>query len=497
MAYTGNILINGQYYIHKHMENIGKANNRNLKPSDLVLNYQYQKEQAFNTSKNIFQKLFSGNINNGAKKLLTTAFDDEDMMTDLNQELQKILQESLSVATIEKGLEIQQKSNIDYNKLLTGEGQQKIKQFDKLLSVIAEACQLLQSTQGNDLAAVLLNLKHGDANMSVKDLGLKLNNALQQFSKNNNGMTIDEQRVQHIIAYINSLGILLQKFADNEINEKKVTSDSMKAALRTMFGSGFQEVFTSMVNNSVNATIDSSLIQLTGKQIQDNKITVYSSTGRPIKEVGYAKQGKTDILLPNVKVKITGKNNQNGGEIDINIGISNKAYVSNFSGKNTKNNTSQIYELGSGGSLRYAIEDLYVTPFNRYLAYNIIANQNESNLQDILEKIYDLILTRELIRIASSRNKQEFSQFIVANGKVVSIWELILSTKQFVGKTSSQNQTQPIALSIPSVNRKNIIEAKQIDDMLLRVQQVNKAINTSPIQGKLHLNKLIASVSVS
>lgn len=490
MAYTGDILILNQYYIHRHKENIGKADNRNKHTNDLINNYKNQKEQAFNTSKTIFKTLLSNSINNGAKELLNTAFEDDNIMTDLNQQLQKALQESLSVDVIQRGLLIQQNSNINYNKLLNEKGKEKIKEFDKLLQVIANACKLLQSKEGSDLAAALLSLQGSAANTQTKTLGIKIQNALKQFSKTNEGMTIDQQRVQQVITYINSLGNLLIASSDSS-NEKKITSKSFAAAMRTMFGSGFQEVFTSMVRNSVKTSIDSSLIKLTGTNTEGNKITVYDEAGHIIKQVGRPTQGKTDILLPNVKIQISGHNNQYEGEIDIDIGISNKAYVSNFGGNNIKNNTSQIYSLGSGGSLRYAIEDLYKVPFDRYLAYNVFAHQDESDLQNVLEKIYDLILTRELIRIASSRSHKEFSQFIVANGKVVSIWELIMSTKNFVGKTSSQNENQPIALSIPYENRKDIINSAKEENMMLRIQHTNNAIHNTPIQGKLHLNKLI------
>ena len=492
--YRGSVLIRNNYYIHKHVENIGQANGNGIQgvnPDYLIDNYETQKEKIFNTSKAIFKNLLSDSINEGAESLLETAFNNDDNITKLTNEIQSALQESLSVNIIEKGLQLQKDINIDYNKIITGKGKQKIEEFDKLLQVIADACKLLQSKEGNDLAAALLALQNKGNNTQTKTLGKELQKALDIFSQKNKGESINRQRVQRVVKYINDLGNLLIKYSDPSIKkDADKRKKGMASAMSNLFGTGLQEVFTSMVHKSVNASIDSSCIKLIGDK-SDNTITVYDKNGNAIKNVGSPKQGKTDILLPNVKVKFSGYQDQDGGIIDIDIGISNKAYVTNF-GKEGKNN-SQTYSLGSGGSLKYAIEDIYELNFHRYLAYNLLVRQNEADFQDILKKMYDLILTREFVRIASSRNEKEFSQFIVANGRVVSIWQLIMSTKNFVGETSSTNKDQAISLSIPYEKRQEMIKAGLIENQKLRYESANKAINNTSIYGKLHLDKLISS----
>ena len=54
-GYTGPYFIDGGYYIHQHVTNIGKANNGS---GGINLNYQQQKKNALNASKNYYKNLF-------------------------------------------------------------------------------------------------------------------------------------------------------------------------------------------------------------------------------------------------------------------------------------------------------------------------------------------------------------------------------------------------------------------------------------------------------
>ena len=80
--------------------------------------------------------------------------------------------------------------------------------------------------------------------------------------------------------------------------------------------------------------------------------------------------------------------------------------------------------------------------------------------------LQDLILTRQLVKLFSSRGgEDDFSQWMLVNGQVISIWQLIMSTEKFVGLSHSQihqtnNQTQLVSLSLP--NTVNIANHKTI-----------------------------------
>ena len=108
--------------------------------------------------------------------------------------------------------------------------------------------------------------------------------------------------------------------------------------------------------------------------------------------------------------------------------------------------------------------------------------------------LQDLILTRQLVKLFSSRGgKDDFSQWMLVNGQVISIWQLIMSTENFVGLSHSQihqtnNQTQLVSLSLP--NTVNIEKQTTIIDPYVRVPLVNKLLNEMTIKAYVHLDNI-------
>jgi hypothetical protein len=111
----------------------------------------------------------------------------------------------------------------------------------------------------------------------------------------------------------------------------------------------------------------------------------------------------------------------------------------------------------------------------------------------------DLFLSRQINRLFASRGGSiDFAQFILANGEIVSIWELILYAERFsVGLSNSMIQeqkrmgndpNQALVLSIP--DRKDILNAGSLEDTYRRVTETNQAISKATIQAHLHIDKL-------
>ena len=75
---------------------------------------------------------------------------------------------------------------------------------------------------------------------------------------------------------------------------------------------------------------------------------------------------------------------------------------------------------GSGGTLREALNSLFDTDMEHYLAYNTLAYG--SKLPAANMALNDIILTRQLNRLFATRGgAKDFSQFVLVNGYVVSI----------------------------------------------------------------------------
>ena len=135
------------------------------------------------------------------------------------------------------------------------------------------------------------------------------------------------------------------------------------------------------------------------------------------------------------------------------------------------------------------------TLYEKYLSYNILAHSDKPSIAGVSAELNDLLLTRQLLRIFSTRGgSSDFAQFMLVNGQIVSIWELILESENFLGALSSQAESmhQAITLSIP--DRPSICKAAKILNSYKRVHAVNSAINKAKITAHIHLNKLTAAL---
>lgn len=75
------------------------------------------------------------------------------------------------------------------------------------------------------------------------------------------------------------------------------------------------------------------------------------------------------------------------------------------------------------------------------------------------EELNDLILKRQILRLfATNSSFQDFSQFILINGQIISIWEVLqyaLNTELKFSNSMKESKNEGLVLSIP--NRPDII----------------------------------------
>ena len=119
----------------------------------------------------------------------------------------------------------------------------------------------------------------------------------------------------------------------------------------------------------------------------------------------------------------------------------------------------------------------------------------------------DLIAVRQLLRLFSTTGtSKDFAQYMLINGRIISIWQLIqyaitsdLSLSNSLIKNT--NSSQGIVLSIPDRPKfKASFETVEKGESILeeawkRSREQNSAINSARIVAKLHFDKLAQAFS--
>lgn len=499
MAYTGPYFYSDttDYYIHKHLQNIGRASEgQPLDDAELYARFAAHKQQALLASKTQYKDLMQNSISDNGLKLINAAFEEDgtSIMSEINEQMGIRLRESLNINKLQELMTIQKKAVSDSigANLLSQDGTAAVRAFDNLLDGLAQAMKLLNSSEGDEIANALLAQKGYKRNVGIQKMGARLQKALATYTRASNGNTIEMQRVNQAVQSINSLAAAFQSGQTSQ--GEKLTDKSIKNMIDKVFSTGFAEGIASMISSSAQLSLDQALIRLTGSETTQIQIT--DPSGKPISFEGTKSAGKADIIAENVKISLETKNGVEGGEINIDIGISNKFYRTYGFSADGQSVKGLTISSGSGGTVKEAINSLFGSPLEKYLAYNTMAKGNQ--LPEATIALNDLILTRQINRLFAARGGNiDFAQFILANGEIISIWELILYTERFVGLSSSMIQAQrkagndvdqAIVLSIP--NRPEIIKAGSLEDTYQRVRETNQAISKATIQAHLHIDKL-------
>ena len=491
IGYTGSIIAFNGYYIHYHQENIGKANNGSV--PNIVEIFHNHRKGVLDASKNAYRKMFESNvISTSSMALLGEVFSDDKTFSELDKQMTEQVQAMINTQKLEKLMKIQKETidKKDFSKLLSKKNSDKFAALDKLLTQLYKCCKILNSNNGGQLAAILATTIREEK--KTKKSLVNLHQALNNFIENNNGETIDEQRAVAAAEAINALALNL---IDGKTRSgETLTASSVKNTVDYIFNTGFAEGVASILNDTVDKSIKKAVkTSLTG-QNQVSGVTI-TMTGMEEVTDSTLRSGKVDIKFSNLQFNIQQTNSLSGGTIFINAGISNKFYRTNHFPNldKRKSKYANEYSSGSGGTFKEAIDTIFGNNiYNKYLAYNIMAHRSKRTKET--QMLQDLILTRQLVKLFSSRGgEDDFSQWMLVNGQVISIWQLIMSTGKFVGLSHSQihqtnNQTQLVSLSLP--NTVNIEKQTTIIDPYVRVPLVNKLLNEMTIKAYVHLDNI-------
>lgn len=486
----------GNIYVHLHVKNIGRAmGGIPITPTEVASIFQDRKKQALDASKKQFKTLFFNSLNEDSKKLLNQVFNNDNLMTDLQNELGKKVEDALAVDKMIQLMEIERSgiATDNFAKTILSNSQDSIKNFNILLNSLEEACKLLGTESGSSFAAIL---SHSTNVKNTKDMGSFLLQAIDQFKKANNKKLMSElqiQQGQQIIESINALGRALK--TGRTSGGDTLGRSAIRRMIESIFNTGFAESISAIIKQTTFVSLDknfkAALTGATTAQIQ------YSDEFGNIigKSKGKAAYGKADASFNNVKIKLNG-NGSIGENIDIvlDIGISDKFYKTNYFPGLKGNKNQQSYSAGAGGSLTEALWSSFGSNLKYlYYAYNTLGHGNRKGWDQAQGALNEVILTRQIIRLFAARGgNQDFAQFMFVNGQIIPIWSIIMSTMENISLSSSLGgqKIQPVTLSIKG--RDDIQKTAQNYRKTLeeRIYNVNKAVQKAKITAHVNLNNL-------
>lgn len=519
-SHTPDFYKSNYFYIHKNVHNIGRMNNRDPqsdgKMAETFSNYKYG--ATANMSKVVtsqYLNLFkSKQIGGAERKLLEDVFDIENnntsaLLDKIHDAMQKGLEQYLNTDNLVKLLEIEKGLNWSENntsqlqkalKTASGKYTDELKILDAYLESLVKTVQLVDSNLGQALADKLLI----DANMTknynnIKAYGRSLKRALNEYKTNNDAKLVNNTLMSEAVAnlemIVNSLATL-----KNSAGDKKLSIDILKGLTTSNFFPNLSEVLGAQIKQTVVNT-PLKIMKEAARTGQDPiPLEMTDADGNYIPD-GFlfdksgSQQGKADNVFKNVSLNLSSITDEYSGELVIDLGISNKSYVRNHFGKGPLEKFDDVYSLGGGMNLGNAFQLLLGNGaiYEKYLGYNIFAHSGE--LPSALTALQDALLTRSIIYFVSARGKQDFSQFMLLNGQLLSIWDIIkyaLSTN--IGLSSSQvsGSKQGVYMSIP--NHKSFMKYAQSRFWERRIVKTNDMIHYATMKVHIVPKEIINSV---
>lgn len=521
----------GNYYIHKHIENIGRMNNQSpLTDSQIASIYnQYKQDSAIATKKQYIdyvKRSIISEVKPGVQKVLDNALDPENTNDKILNRLHNVLMQNFEkqfnnqavLTAMNKQAElnwsvIENDSAMELDKILTSNGTsgdpfKGFKFLDQILGVLAETCKLLKTKQGNKLAVILASQKSNYK--TTKELGTNLRSALEDFIQRYNGTKVtlaDVKEGLYIANLINNFAITLEKNQTNNgaKNQKYLSLRGLQGIFQNNIFPKISELFINHVQvigvENIYDTIGA-VIKSTSQSADDPVyIQAYTPEGEIIKNqflknVGLTEgkerkdAGKADSLY-NIDLNLETITGKTHGSITMSIGISTKAYLDNSIGVPLTSVTrDEDYSLGKGLNLGQAFSLIpHLSQYDRYLGYNIIARKRQDMPSSAIA-LQDVLITRGLSYLAAGRSAQDSAQLLFLNGNIMSMWDVI--------KYGLENN---IGFSRGGIywelkNQKNILNlAKPENNFYTRVVQVNSEIEKSVIKLEIIPRKILSYIN--
>ena len=345
---------------------------------------------------------------------------------------------------------------------------------------------------------------NGTKNFSnIKDYGENLSKVLEKFKQENKAVLLNTPLMKEAITNLEDIispikNMYLEKQKGSRTIREATTVGKLQGRVTNNFFPNLSEILAAQIEETAvsNAIKIHKNARRTGAETSQIQITDvqgnYSNYG--FFEDGGKKQDKADNIYENVQMKVSNLRDGESGYFNIDIGISSKSYVTqHFEMDTSLADFNDVYSLGGGmtigNAFRLLLGDINADVYKKYLGYNIFARDSDE-LPKALNSLQDVLLTRSIVYIASGRNKKNIAQFMMINGNLLSIWDIIKYTFDHdIGKSSSQlkdideNNRPGLYMSIP--NRQKIIKLAKSRFWLRRIVKTNEAIDSATM--KVHI----------
>lgn len=469
---------NNIYYIHFRYKNIGQIEDESDSSSSLDLTELLKKsrQQLKNEYKSKLQASMISTPTANSNMLQTlkdiTNLDEEELIKQINKDLTQSLQQVTNTKILAKIHEKMQDESLS-QKNLAKVVKNDVTALNDVLKTLDEMLKYINNPLFN------LSLQQLTQNATnIEMVGQQLSTKLEAWRKNNDLSVFTKQQRQQADKII----LMLDNLAHALMNKTfKSSGSSLSAAglsrllLGNFSSTTLAENFAIISKRKAETVSNTTIKNIIPKSVGSSQGVTFTEDG-----VKNSITNKTDILLPKVKVgfQTTGSDAPNvNTEFKINIGISSKFYKNNSFLGNSSKKISGTIGSGSGGKLSSAIDALNLTQRQKYLMYNYFAHGMEKG------DLNAIILTRQLIRLFGSANMNEFSQFLLVNGRIVPLWSIVdyVCQNTLSGSASEKNaQNQGLVLHIEG--REKIYEkmskdkAEESENILVKQNENGKIL---------------------
>lgn len=463
-------------YIHVHRENIGLANKgQAVTEKQLVEIFNSYKKIAYKASKKNFNAILKLNLDNKSKKIIESASNPDILIKNIMDSLMNEVQ-NINVSDIQSL--IQKQSKINYSNIVN---LKNVTDLSNVLELIEEISNKIE--KNNSFSQLLRTL----INKNYKKTITLSNNTIakiESYIKNDKIFSMEPLEIQNAAKYLLTA---CKHISNSEVwyNERGEKIKNKTKSLQTSIGNNiFSSLLQEALAQKATDMAFGSATKFMGEAVkgkgqeQTKKIRYDDHYG--YKTSGSSQYGKADVQEKNIKIQVAEFKN----DIKINLGISVKSYSS------IANNKNQIVNFGEGVRMGEAIRHTFHNQRLQYLAYNTVAWGAEERSKS-LGALNDVILLRNIVPLIASRGISDMAQFIMINGEIISVLDLInyAAINDNSGSLSVGGNTSGIALSLTgrtsfTENTLNISQNK-------RIKKLNAAIETMKISAQIHLMKLL------
>lgn len=418
------IFSQGNIYVHKSNFHIGYANHGSFVGANkIAVIYREQKEKIRQATEKQYINLLrdSINVSESSQFLIEELFKEKpnNFISSIDNQLTEMLNQSVDKVKAYNLMEAYKKTKGISKNLFSSNAKESIRAFDELLEILGKGASLLEGS-GEDIANALLAMKGSIKNSrnSFLRMGNLLQKAVSKYAKTAEGKPIDLQRAAAAAKGINLLGEMLKTKKTGEGED--LTEASFRKALQGVFNTNFSESLAGFLGGKAKDSIDNALLSLSGTegievQLTDEQGNVISKASSQEKRAG-----KADLKMKNFQMEIFNIDSGEVGNIDINLGFSNKFYMTQDFPSATGRMKNFNFSGGESGRVSDIITSLFGNSYNKYLAYNTLYHHSKGYPD--YEILMKLMAFRNINRgFASRGGSGDFSQFIYANGEIISI----------------------------------------------------------------------------